>query len=271
MRTFAVGFIFAAALATSAHAGRAVITPSGLPDAVFDGSDVADTGAKIANACMNKGWSITNQTGNQVVCEIPVSIMKAAFQQMLIGNSYSTTPRTFVRFSIAQVGSNARVQANSWVETQMAFGQMRQQPYTDDGTLDALQGFMIEAGGALPPGSRIPGAYLGFDGTARTEGRAVSIPVSVLIEGSPGAVAGMRVGDELVSVNGQKFKSMDDMKAKLGKIAIGNEFPIEVRRAGQSMRLTVKAVERPAVGTKEWAELEAATKRARGIPEAVQP
>ena len=85
------------ALAAPALAARQVITPSGQPDALFE-ANLADTMSKLTNACMNKGWAVTSQSPNQLVCEPKVGVFQSALQQLLLGNSYSTTPRSFVRF-----------------------------------------------------------------------------------------------------------------------------------------------------------------------------
>ncbi len=248
-------------------AAREVLTPSGQPDAVFEATSLADAHSKISNACMNRGWQVASQTTNQVVCEIPVGTVKAAFQQLLVGNSYSTTPRTFVRFSIAQVGPHARAQAAAWVETQMAFGQLRQQPYVDDTTQNNLQGFLIQAGGELPPGSRIPGIYLGIGGSEEIEGKKVSIPVTIVFEGSPGSEAGLRVGDLLTAVNGKSLKSMEDLRKQLNKIPAGVNYPLEIVRNGTPKKVMVLARERPVVGTPEWVAMRSVERRAEGLPD----
>ena len=251
-----IAVLSATVIPSFALAAKQVVTPSGQPDAVFKSSSLTDTTSKIANGCMNKGWAIASQTTNQVICEIPVGAMTAAFQQVLLGNSYSTTPRTYARFSVAQLGENARVQAAAWVETQMAFGQMRQQPYTDDNTFNVLEGFLLQAGGQLPIGSRYPGIYIGFNGEPQIEGKKVFIPIAAVFEGGPGADAGLRQGDRITKVNGQAFKNMEDWAKKLNRVGVGARYPLEIERDGQLVTLSVLALERPAVGTPDWLTLE---------------
>lgn len=254
-----------------AHAARQVVTPSGQPDAMFRGAPLQDATSKVVNQCMNKGWAVASQSTNQVVCEVPVGAMKAAFQQMLLGNSYSTTPRTFARFTVAQVGDSSRVQAAAWVETQMAFGQVRQQPYTDDETFNGLQGFLLEAGGELPPGSRITGVYIGFNGEPQAEGKKIVLPVTSVTAGSPGALAGLQVGDRVLKLNGQPFKNFEDFKKKLNKVGAGVRFPLEIERAGKAQTLTVVAAEFPMVGSPEWTALQREGAASTTSPEAAIP
>ncbi|MGK3451465.1 hypothetical protein, partial [Escherichia coli] len=42
-----------------------------------------------------------------------------------IGNAYSTTPVSKVRFTIAQLNNDTKVWADMWMETQMAMGQVQ--------------------------------------------------------------------------------------------------------------------------------------------------
>jgi hypothetical protein len=247
-------------------ADRAVVTPSGQPDAMFRGSSTADAASKIANSCMNQGWQVTEQSPTQVTCEVHVSAMKSALQQVLLGNAYSTTPRTFIRVSIAAVGDNARAQAIAWTETQMAFGQTRQNQYSDNATFNNLEGFLIKAGGELPPGTHFAGIFLGFAGEPQMNGNEVAIPVTSVVAGGPGAAAGLRPGDQITEVNGARFKNMEDFHKHLNKIGVGNRFPITIVRNGQKLTLHPIAATRPPVGTPEYEALVAAAKVPSAAP-----
>lgn len=260
-------FISALNVATATLASdRAVLTLSGQPDVVFQETTLGDAASKIANHCMNAGWQITSQTTNQVVCEVPMGTMQSALTQMLIGNSYSTTPRSFVRVNIAQIGSHTRAQANAWVETQMAFGQVRQQPFSDDKTFNNLMGFLTGAGGQLPPGTRFPGNYIGIDGQPESDGRRVSIPVTKVFPGSPGAEAGLEVGDRILKVNGATFKNQEDFGKKLNKVGASVRYPLVILRDGKEQTLSVIARTRPSVGTPEYDALIQAAKSAAAHP-----
>jgi hypothetical protein len=242
----AIGLVASAALAE-----RQIVTPSGQVDAIFRGTSIEDAGSKIANQCMNAGWSVTNQTNSQITCEFQMGFMQSVLTQMLIGNSYSTTPRGFVRFNIARIGDNTRTQANAWVETQMAFGQMRQNPLNNDKTHNDLMGFLMSLGAEPPPGSRMPGVYIGFDGDPVQQGRTVVIPVTRVYSGAPGVTAGLQLGDSIYKVNGATFRNLEDFRKKLNRVALGNRYPIVVLREGKELSLILTAVERPAFGTPE--------------------
>jgi hypothetical protein len=247
----------AIAASTSALAERSIITPSGQPEAVFYKTTVAEAGAKLASTCMDLGWQVSAQTSNQVTCEVPMGMWQSVMTQMLIGNSYSTTPKGYVAINLVQLNDNVRAQGRAWAQTQMAFGQMQEHQYTDDGTFNNLLGFMGKAGGVLPIGTRFTGTYLGFeneDASNNTSG----LNITVVYPTSPAERAGMKVGDQVVRIDGKGFKNATDFSKKLANIRTAT-YPVTVRRNGQEMVLTLTREARPTVGSPEWHVLMAGT------------
>ena len=57
-------------------------------------------------------------------------------------------------------------------------------------------------------------------------------------DNSPAAKAGLKAGDKIVRMAGQEVKNVDDYSSILGKLKAGQEYEVEVLRAGQ--RLTLK-------------------------------
>lgn len=241
------GFLTSAALA----ADRMALTPSGQPEMVFPNTSLSDASGKLVGACMDSGFQVTNQAPNQVTCEVPLTSMKSALTQMLIGNSYSTTPRSYVSVSLAQIGSNVRTQARAWVETQMAFGQVRQQPYIDDKTFNNLLSFLGRAGGALPHGTRFTQTYVGFDASPETS-NASAMDVVKVFPTSPGEKAGLLVGDRVTTVNGKGWKDFEDYQKRLRAVKPGTIYSLGVQRAGKQLTLNVVQAVRPTVGSAEW-------------------
>lgn len=243
-------FVALLATATSALAERPIKTPSGQPESIFYQTTAAETGAKLASQCMDLGWQVANQSTNQVTCEVPMGMWKSVLTQMLIGNSYSTSPKTYIAVNIVQVGNNVRAQARAWAETQMAFGQMRQHQYADDNTFTSLVGFLGKAGGELPEGTTFTGNYMGFDhdpATANTSG----LTVTQVFPTSPAHVAGMKVGDQVVKVDGKGFKNQADFAKKLNRVKSAS-YDVLVRRGGQEVKLTLQRMTRPPVGSASW-------------------
>ncbi len=82
---------------------------------------------KVIEGCIKSGWTVVQATPNSVTCKIPMSMGKSVLSQMLIGNSYSTPPEQLIQFFFASHEHGSQIQTSSWIETQMAFGQMRRQ------------------------------------------------------------------------------------------------------------------------------------------------
>jgi hypothetical protein len=247
-----ISLVAALLASSSAMAGKpAASTPSGLPEAVFTDTTLADAEGKIASACMDKGWQITTQTTNQVTCQVPFGGFKQALAGALLGNSYSTPPNVFAAFSMAQVGPNVRVQARAWMETQMAFGQVRTMQYDDSKSKTGLMSFLTAAGAQLPNGTVFNTPWIGF--TNRKDDTS-ALNVTHIFTGSPAQQALLAIGDQITAVNGKTFKSMADFANRLAKIRDAT-YTLTVMRAAQPVTLTVTRRTVPAVGTPEYAAL----------------
>ena len=105
------------------------VTPSGATEALFPDKPQVISG-KIAGRCMDLKWAVVNSTPNDVTCEAPLDMGQSILGQMLMGNSYSTPPRRFYRFGIAEINGISRVQAAGWMELQWAFGQVKRNEFT---------------------------------------------------------------------------------------------------------------------------------------------
>lgn len=254
---FVVAASVADALGGAAFARPYYVTPSGKPDAVFSAMTAEQAQGKIASYCMDHAMSVSSNSPGQVTCELKMGMMQSALSQALIGNSYSTTPREFVRFSVVAIGPDARAQGNAWVETQMAFGQMRQQVIDGDAMNNSIENVLLASGGKLPSGTQmLPGvAWLGFETGAivqRVDDRKRHSVFSVksVDDGSPVHKAGLKAGDVVTKVDGQYAKDQDDMINKLADVRRSGRatFPIIVERGGAMQVLTVESMERPVVG-----------------------
>ncbi|HLY79831.1 MAG TPA: PDZ domain-containing protein [Caulobacteraceae bacterium] len=238
-------------LSGNADAARLVQTPSGRPDAIFRGRTAVQVQNQLASKCMDAGWTVTSSSTTEVVCEVPMSLASSFFANLLIGNSYSTPPREFIRFAIVQLGADSRAQANAWVETQMALGQVRQEPYTDDRSMDNLEFFMVGSGGALPPGTAYGFAYLGtehVDVPRTADGRpAIGLQITKLAAGSPGDLAGIKIGDVVTMMNGKPIVSDAALIAFMNKLRLGSSYTVTLERAGQTLVLPVVAQAHPPV------------------------
>jgi len=117
-------------------------SPSGKPTVTLSNVSTDEAKSKIIDSCVNIGFQIDEQS-NSVTCWNTMEGMKGAFAQVLIGNSYSTTPTVYRQIIISQQGSDVRLVGNRmWMETQMAFGQVKQQELNSNQQLNEFQSFL---------------------------------------------------------------------------------------------------------------------------------
>jgi hypothetical protein len=216
-------FYFVMALAATSLASCAttsqplmVETQSGRPEAIFLDTSIDQARGKIASRCMDAAMIVTQSSSSEVICESNLSMGQSVLAQVAIGNSYSTTPRQYVKVVMAEVGNNVRLQASSWIETQMAFGQVRRAPTdTSNSQKNDLQGFILSAGAVLPDGARLgePKPTMGIRVHEKEiENSHSELYVAFVTNSSPAEKAGLRVCDQISAINGEKISTSNDMQ-----------------------------------------------------------
>lgn len=121
-------------------------TPSGYPEGVFEKLNIEAVRSKIMDGCGSQGLQIQEANTNQIVCGKTLNGKNAVLATMIVGNSYSTPPEMKVKFTVFQLGKNVKVTANQWVESQMAFGQLRRQELNSNQQRNDIQLFLFELG-----------------------------------------------------------------------------------------------------------------------------
>lgn len=253
------GLIVATALlastsAASAQSSKRAVTPSGRPDMVFRDTPSQDAIAKLANTCMDLGISVVETTPNSVTCEAPMGMAQSVIAQALIGNSYSTKPQQFIRFNVAQIQNDTRVQGSARVQTQMAFGQMRTEDLTDDATYNGLMVFMEASGAEFLPGTSFHNyPFIGTGGTEAIKvvhkGRStLGLVLRDLVANGPLHNAGAAVGDIIVEINGKTFRNDRDFDKRLRAVPFGTSFDVTVLRNGEHLYISLVSAPRPTVG-----------------------
>ena len=121
-------------------------TSSGYPEGIFPNSNVEAVRSKLIDGCSSKGILVQETNGNQVVCGKTMEGGDAVLAQMIVGNSYSTTPERKIRFVIYQSGTDVRVTAQQWMESQMAFGQIRRQELNSNNQKNNVQQLLFSLG-----------------------------------------------------------------------------------------------------------------------------
>lgn len=248
-RKFAVaGAILAAASPALADKILAV-TPSGAAEMLFPENALAVTG-KLSSKCIDVKWTVTSSSSTEVVCEAPMNMGQAIMGQLLLGNSYSTPPRRFFRFNVAEINGISRVQASGWMELQMAFGQTKRQDFSGPEFQNGAMRFMGAAGGKFPPGTTFPNhVALGVDVETVAMGKLIGLRLTKITPGSAAEKAGLQLGDVVSAVAGKRFKNPDDYLDATAKAAAKPNYEIEIMRDGKAIKVTVERAFRPV-----WAE-----------------
>lgn len=219
------------------------VTPNGATETVWPlGLDA--TIARIASRCMDARWSVVDQQRFQVTCEAPLSVGQSILGQLALGNSYSTPPRRYLRFSVVEIEGRSRVQAGGWIEVTMAFGQVRRTDLSGASFHNNMMGFMVSAGGQLPPGTTFPNhIFLGVDGGFTRDGYVVR----EVVAGSPAEQAGIQPGDVITRLANKRVGNDEQYFDASARASESATYRVEIRRGGRSTRLEVARAFRPAV------------------------
>lgn len=210
------------------------VTPSGATEAYFPMA-ISDASDFLAGQCVDLGWTLVSSTETVVVCEVPVSFGKKLLSA-LGGPRFATPPRQFFRFNLAGSNGNTRVQASGWQEIQTAFGQTQRTELQSSNYHNSVMSFFEGAGGLVPPGTTFPNhALAGFvpeivDGGLR------------IIELTPGGafdLGGLKVGDVVTRVAGERVKELDDLLDGLHKAARAPVYEVQFIRSGNTIKATV--------------------------------
>lgn len=256
------GFILSLALVSSPALAdkHFAVTPSGATEVLFD-APARQVIATLSNKCMDNRWQIVAATETQLTCEAPMSFGQSLLTTLAIGNSYSTPPRQFFRFNVAEINGVSRVQASGWAELQMAFGQTRRNDFSGASFHNSLTGFLLSSGSRLPTGTIFPNhALLGIEGDYVPHERSyVGLRVSAVAPGGAAEEAGVQVGDLIVRIANKRFKHDEDYLDATAAAASRPAYKIQVLRAGGSrpVELELRTVFRPAIEEPSLAEIKA--------------
>jgi hypothetical protein len=221
------------------------VTPSGTPEMLFPGKALEVVG-QLSSKCMDAHWKVINASGNEVVCEAPLSMGQSIMGQMLLGNSYSTPPRRFFRFNVVEIAGVSRVQASGWVETQMPFGQVKRVDFSGADFHNNVMGFMGAAGGKFPVGTTFPNhVVMGFQSERTQRGKYLALLVKEVTPNTPAFRAGLQSGDVIDRIAGRRFKDDQEYLEALAKAAKAPTYKIDVVRNDKSVELTLDRDFRP--------------------------
>lgn len=245
--TTVIGTATIACLATAAIADEPfAVTPNGRAEMMFDVTAI-EAADLLAGSCMNNNWAIKEQSPQHVLCEAPATFGQSLLANLAMGNSYSTQPRLYYRFSIVQLSNETRVQANGWMGLQTAFGQNREMETNVKGFHNNAMDLMRSAGGRFPEGTVFPNhAYIGAS-LEYTEVPEKGMTVTELLPDSPLGQAGVRVGDVLYRIAGERWKSYDDIYDGLYKAAKEPAYEVQFYRRGERQEIMINRMYRAEV------------------------
>ena len=221
------------------------VTPSGKPEMNFSGSAV-ETSSALANKCMDASWSVVKSSPQEVVCEAPLTAGRSMVTQMLLGNSYSTPPRRFFRFNIAESGGISRVQSSGWVETQMPFGQVQRVDFDNAEFHNSIMSFLGSAGGKPPIGTTFPNhVVMGVEVDNVQNGKSRALRVKNVMPNLPAERAGILAGDLIVKIAGRDFKNDGEYFEAIEKAAKSTTFKMDIVRNTEKLSVTLDREFRP--------------------------
>ncbi len=222
------------------------VTPSGATEMLFPGP-ASDVASKLSSRCMDIKWTVVSSSNTEILCEAPLGTGQSMVTQLLLGNSYSTPPRRFFKFNVVERSGIARVQPSGWIETQMAFGQMKRVDFTDARFHNGMMGFMAAAGGKPPVGTTYPNhVVMGFDGELVPNGKNFGLRVKQVRPSTPAERAGLQAGDIVLKIAGKDYKNDDEHLDALEKAAKSQTYSVDVLRGREKLTFTLDREFRPA-------------------------
>ena len=229
----------AATFATPAAADAIyAVTPTGQAETWFAG-DAQQVSGAIANACIETGAGVANATPVSVVCETRTDFGTALAAQLLMGNSYSTAPKTYLQFTIAQINDVTRVQARASTQVQSAFGQDRSENLMNANLYNLAMDMMRFAGGEAPEGTIYPNhAWLGAHGAFVSEPNRGAL-ITDLLPDSAAARASLQEGDIIRRIAGKRIKNSNNWYDGIERAAKSDSYEVEFWREGERQKATL--------------------------------
>ncbi|CAE7447384.1 hhoA [Symbiodinium natans] len=92
---------------------------------------------------------------------------------------------------------------------------------------------------SLLAGKKVPRSYIGVKMAMRDDSGREHAVVDVVLDGSPAAEAGLKVGDHIAEVSGRKVRHFDEVQLAVRSLPVDSRLKLKVRRGEKSTTLVV--------------------------------
>lgn len=100
-------------------------TVSGKPEVLFTATTPAAARNRIVEYCSNMGMDVADASDQLVTCDFEARFGDQMLVALFVNGSANAAPKNRFRFTLIQQGNDVRIIARQWIETQMAFGQVK--------------------------------------------------------------------------------------------------------------------------------------------------
>jgi len=111
---------------------RIASTPSGKPEVSIPTNDIGLVKSVTINEFAMKGFMLQEDSSHSLFFTKTMEGSQAMFAQMLIGNSYSTTPQSEIRINMTNYNDQVKLIAFLSMSTQMALGKVNRQDMSNN-------------------------------------------------------------------------------------------------------------------------------------------
>ena len=264
MRQMLAGLVLAAMI-TPATAQRLpppatlkkhIVTASGDAEMILP-TGLSDSRARLAGLCEKIGWTPRRQYDPALLaCDVPSTERTAApssgtyDMQLFVERRSGTVPvRKQVDFHLSAARAGTLVRARGMrIYPSIGGGAPVRQYMQDENTFNGLINIMALIGGTFAPGTAFRNVgYLGFrsdevvDRDTPTGGKRAGIVVGAIDAGSPGADAGLKVGDVIHTINRRDFGDYEGATKILAALRPGTPVVLQIERDAQPLSIALVA------------------------------
>jgi len=219
-----------------------------LPPSVVIKAPLDQVKSALVSRLAPLGYNIVADTPYQMAFSKEVNGFKGALAQVLMGNSYSETPKDTATFMFAASGDQVMVTAAEELSVRMAFGNVNRTNLLDNKkNREGMQQFLNSVKATLE--TPRTGGIIGLDVQPDVQrvGDLSGMRISVVTPGGPAEAAGVKVGDLLTAIDGKSVQTRDALGEAIIPLKPGTIAKLTVVRAGAPQEIAVEVWDRATV------------------------